>query len=137
MRILFLSIFFFISINAWSQLMTAAYHKQVQYADSLFKLKRYKEAASAYAVAFKSNRKKGLVDDRYRAAVSYTLSGNADSAFYNLFRIAERAGWNKFELLTTDSNLQSLHRDVRWNKLVNKVRSNKAETEAETKGDIP
>jgi len=59
------------------------------------------------------------------------LSGNPDSAFYNLFRMADRAGWNKYELLTADTNLKALHNDSRWNKLVNKVRSNKAETDVQ------
>ena len=115
--------------------MNAAYKKQIHTADSLFELKEYKAAASAYSSAFKKNGNKGLVDDRYHAAISYTFSNNIDSAFYNLFRIADKVGWSKYEQLINDSNLNLLHRDSRWNKLVNKVRSNKAETDVENKGN--
>jgi hypothetical protein len=115
--------------------MNTAYKKQIHYADSLFEVKEYRVVASAYFFAFKKNVNRGLVDDRYHAAVSYALSDNADSAFYNLFRIAEKVGWNNYVKLTTDSGLSSLHNDTRWNKLVNKVRSNKAETDVETKGN--
>jgi hypothetical protein len=128
-KILFLLLFLFSAKSLLAQQMPASYNRQIQYADSLFQLHDYKNAATAYSVAFKMNRKKGLVDDRYQAAVSYALSGNADSAFYNLFRIVDKAGWNKYEELTTDTNLKSLHVDERWNKLVNKVRNNKAGTE--------
>jgi len=110
--------------------MPVKYKKQIHFADSLFAVKEYKAAASAYSSAFNKNGNKGLVDDRYHAAICYTLSDNADSAFYNLSRIAEKAAWNKYEELTNDSNFASLNKDKRWNKLVNKVRSNKAEADA-------
>jgi hypothetical protein len=126
----------FISIQIFAQQMPESYEKQVLYADSLYQAKDYRKAASAYAYAFKMNGKKGLVEDRYHAAISYALSSNSDSAFYNLFRMADKAGWNKYELLTTDSSLKSLHSDERWNKLVNKVRNNKAESEIRTKGVV-
>jgi hypothetical protein len=131
MRFFIFLLFLLCSIVLYGQQMPESYRKQIQYADSLYKAQDYKKAASAYAYAFKMNGKKGLVADRYRAAVSYSLSNNVDSAFYNLFRIADRAGWNKYELLITDSNLTSLHIDARWNRLVNKVRNNKAESEIE------
>jgi hypothetical protein len=131
MRFFISLLFVFYSLVLYGQEMPESYRKQIHYADSLYKAQDYKKAASAFAYAFKMNGKKGLVADRYRAAVSYSLSNNVDSAFYNLFRIAERTGWSQYELLTTDSNLNSLHNDARWNKLVNKVRNNKAESEIE------
>src|SRR5437879_2462004 len=105
-----------------AQIVSEDYKKRAHYADSLYQLHDYKNAAIAYSSAFKLNRNKGLVEDRYNAACSYALSGNIDSAFYNLFRIVEKAGWNKYERLLHDTNLLTLHNDVRWNKLVNKVR---------------
>ena len=112
-----------------AQTVSENYTKQVQTADSLFRLHDYNQAASVYSDAFKLNNNKGLVDDRYNAARCFALAGNKESAFYNLFRIAERAAWNKYDVLMGDTNLSSLHNDERWNKLVNKVRSNKAESE--------
>jgi hypothetical protein len=134
MRFVFLLLLAASSPKAFPQQINGIYKKQIYLADSLFEMKEYKAAASAYASAFKKNGNKGLVDDRYRAATSYALSDNSDSAFYHLFRISDKGGWNRYEQLMSDSNLISLHNDSRWNKLVNKVRSNKAETDIETKG---
>jgi hypothetical protein len=125
-----LLLFICFSLNALSQQMNVRYKEQIHYADSLFAKQQYTGAASAYSIAFRQNGNKGLVEDRYHAAVSYALSANRDSALYNLFRMAEKAGWDKYEQLAADSNFISLHNDSRWNKLVNKVRSNKAETDA-------
>src|SRR4051812_2935914 len=130
-KIYLLLLLFFSFKNIYAQKLTPAYGKQIQLADSLYKNGDYPKAASAYASAFKNFNNKGLVDDRYHAACSYALSGNADAAFYHLFRIAEKAGWNKYELLISDSNLQALRKDARWNRLVNKVRNNKAETDVQ------
>jgi len=113
------------------QIVSADYKTHILIADSLYQQKNYKNAGSVYSVAFKVNGNKGLVNDRYHAACCYAVAGNTDSAFYNLFRIAEKAGWNKYELLISDTNFNSLHMDARWNKLVNKVRSNKAITDAD------
>jgi hypothetical protein len=130
-KIYLLFIIFFSFKIICAQEITPAYTRQIQIADSLYKGGDYKKAASAYAIAFKNFGNKGLVDDRYYAACSYALSENADSAFINLFRIAEKAGWNNYELLISDTNLQTLRPDARWNKLVNKVRNNKAESDVQ------
>jgi hypothetical protein len=61
-----------------AQEITPVYAKQIQIADSLYKSGDYKNAASAYASAFKNFGNKGLIDDRYHAACSYALSENAD-----------------------------------------------------------
>jgi hypothetical protein len=50
---------------------------------------------------------------------------------YQRMQIAEKAGWNNYQLLISDTNLQTLRKDARWNKLVNKVRNNKAETDVQ------
>jgi hypothetical protein len=130
-------LFICLSASALSQQMSAGYKKQIQLADSLFSQQQYGPAASAYSIAFRQNNNKGLVEDRYHAATGYALSNNADSAFYNLFRLAGKAGWNNYDKLITDSNLVSLHNDTRWGRLVNKVRSNKAETDVQSKNNHP
>jgi hypothetical protein len=106
------------------------YFHFVSIADSLQRVKNYKEAAQTYNAAFAAFKGKGFVNDRYKAACAYALTGNIDSAYYNLFRIANKGGWSEYDFLVTDADLFTLHSDPRWNKLVNKVRENKAQTES-------
>jgi hypothetical protein len=106
------------------------YFHLVSIADSLHRAKDFKGAAATYNAAFAVFKGKGFVNDRYKAACAYARIGNIDSAYYNLFRIANKGGWSEYEFLVSDSDLTVLHSDVRWNKLVNKVRNNKAAVEA-------
>jgi len=115
---------------AYSQHPPKAYFHLVSIADSLMRAKNFKEASATYGAAFAAFKGKGFVNDRYKAACAYARIGNIDSAYYNLFRIANKGGWNEYEFLISDSDLTALHSDVRWNKLVNVVRKNKAAAEA-------
>ena len=130
-----MKIIFSISLLLLSHLLYAqhppkAYFHLVSVADSLHRAKNFKEAAAMYNAAFTAFKGKGFVNDRYKAACAYARVGNVDSAYYNLFRIANKGGWNEYEFLVSDSDLLSLHDDPRWNKLVNTVRKNKAAAEA-------
>src|SRR4051794_24059718 len=123
MRFGFIVLLLFNANCLFAQMVSEDYKRQVLKADSLYRLQNFQQAALIYSEAFKLNNNKGLIEDRYNAASCFALAGNKESAFYNLFRIAERAGWNKYDSLIIDTNLNSLHGDERWNKLVNKVRS--------------
>lgn len=68
--------------------------------------------------AFKAMNYKGFAPDRFNAAKTMSMAGNADSAFYYLNVL-----WNKTEYIETDSllnekMLQPLHSDIRWRKLI-------------------
>lgn len=106
------------------------YFHHVSVADSLHRAKNFRDAAATYTAAFKSFKGRGFVNDRYKAACSYARTGNIDSSFYNLFRIADRGGWSEYDFLISDPDLSDLHSDSRWNTLVNKVRKNKAQAES-------
>jgi hypothetical protein len=123
-------ILLFFSQVAFSQHPPKAYFHLVSIADSLQRAKNFKEASATYGAAFAAFKGKGFVNDRYKAACAYARIGNVDSAYYNLFRIANKGGWSEYEFLISDSDLTALHDDVRWNKLVNTVRNNKATAEA-------
>ena len=109
---------------------TKQYSDFVKKADSLYRVKDYKNSASNYTSAFKANGWKGQATDRYNAACSWALSGNADSAFFQLDRIVRKANYSKFGHITTDSDLDGLHSDKRWLSLIELVKQNKDKAEA-------
>lgn len=108
---------------------TKQYSAFVKKADSLYRVKDYQSSALNYSSAFKANGWKGFANDRYNAACSWALSGNADSAFFQLYRIARKANYSNYEHITTDSDLDGLHSDKRWPSLIDLVKQNKAKAE--------
>lgn len=129
-KIIPLLFFGMLGIAGYAQHPPVSYFHLVSVADSLQRANNFKEAAHTYNAAFAAFSGKGFVNDRYKAACSYARIGNIDSAFYNLFRIADRGGWSEYDFLLSDTDLFVLHSDARWNSLVNKVRKNKAEVES-------
>lgn len=108
---------------------TPAYYALVKQADSLYKAKAYPQSAATYTEAFKANNWLGMVDDRYNAACSWALVGNADSSFAQLNRIATRGKYTNYGYITTDTDLASLHADSRWKSLIDRIQANKQEAE--------
>jgi hypothetical protein len=130
-KIILLSIVSIVFSNlAFSQSMDK-YNELVKEAWSLYELKQPKESADKYNQAFESNDGKAYPDDRYNAACSYSLSGNTDTAFYHLFRLAEHplVKYKNYNHITVDGDLVALHNDKRWNKLIDIVKANKDEAE--------
>lgn len=128
MRTIFFLLF---SISATFCLgQTKQYSDFVKKADSLYEVKDYKNSASYYSLAFKANGWKGSGSDRYNAACSWALSGNADSAFFQLNRIAKKANYSNYAHITTDTDLKALHADKRWLPLIELIKQNKEKAEA-------
>jgi hypothetical protein len=107
------------------------YKELVKVAWGLYESKDFKESADKYNEAFESNEGKAYLDDRYNASCSYALAGNSDKAFYHLFRLAEHPlmKYRNYNHITTDRDLNSLHSNARWLKLINIVKANKEEAE--------
>lgn len=99
-------------------------------ADSLYNARDYLNAAQTYTKAFQTFGGKGYVEHRYNAGCSWALANNADSAFFQLFRIAEKANYKEYKHITTDPDLVSLHADSRWARLTDLVKQNKEKAEA-------
>jgi hypothetical protein len=105
---------------------------QVKYAElieeawSLFKGKEYRKSVEKYAEAFIVVAGKERVNDRYNAACAWALANEPDSAFVQLFKIAENGNYTNIEHITTDTDLNSLHNDARWIKVIEIVRNNEA-----------
>ncbi|MEL7122827.1 MAG: DUF6624 domain-containing protein [Bacteroidota bacterium] len=98
---------------------------------SLYESKEYKKSAEKYQAAFDELEGKAYPNDRYNAACSYALAGDTESSFYHLLYLAENANIKYRDLnhISTDTDLNSLHPDDRWNKLIGIVESNKLEYE--------
>jgi len=127
-------VLFFAGLSAavfvYAQSNSPSYRTLAKEAMSLYYAKDYKASAMKFSEAFRANGGKGLVDDRYNAACSWALAGYPDSAFFNLERIAAKANYDDYNHITVDSDLNSLHKDKRWNRLLKTIKANKEKEEA-------
>lgn len=117
-----------LSLNAHSQL-SSGYTENIKKGEALYQAKDFAASAKAYSLAFAFNGGKGMQDDRYNAACSYALAGNADSAFVYLFGAAEKNKYSNYNHIITDTDLDALHKDKRWTALMAKVKENKDKEE--------
>ena len=101
------------------------YFVLVKKADSLHRVKDYKNAAFTYSSAFKTFGWTGYVNDRYNASCCWAIMGVIDSAFFNLERIASRANYSDYKRLISESSFIFLHNDYRWKQLLQVVKANK------------
>ena len=104
------------------------YSKLIQNGWKLCLKKDYKNSAKLYESAFKLNENVPLAD-RYNASCIYALEGNSDNAFRHLYIIANQLKWDDLNYLKSDTDLNSLHADLRWEKLIAIVSKNKQEAE--------
>ncbi len=108
----------------------AKYDSLVNVAWNFYQAKDFKSSANNYSAAFVALGHKGQSTDRYNAACSWTLIGNADSAFFQLNNISTKQHYSNFKHISTDTNLARLHNDSRWEQLMTVVKSNKEKEEA-------
>lgn len=125
---IFFSCFFWVR-HAHAQ-SEQAYDSLVTQAFGLYEIKEYKASAEKYAEAFVTFGGKGYPGDRYNAACSWSLAGQSDSAFVQLFKIVLKSGYSNLEHITSDTDLNSLHKDKRWKKVIKQVTANKEKEEA-------
>jgi hypothetical protein len=106
------------------------YNEHVDTASALYHSKEYKKSAAKYLEAFELLEGKAYPNDRYNAACSYALAQDTENSFYHLFRLAESTTrYSDYHHITNDTDLNSLHKDKRWNKLIALVKANKEEKE--------
>jgi hypothetical protein len=106
------------------------YSEIIKEAWSLYESKDYLKSGEMYSDAFDALGGKGMVNDRYNAACSWALANKPDSAFVQLFKIAEKGNYTNYGHITTDTDLNSLHNDERWAKVITIIKSNKEKEEA-------
>ena len=121
--------FLFTKQLSYAQDVPNEYFDLVKIADSLYRIKDYKNSANKYSEAFKSNSWKGFSSDRYNAACSWALASVPDSALFQLDKIATFMNYTNYNHITNDSDLISLHKDIRWKNLIEKIKLNKDKEE--------
>jgi len=101
------------------------YDVLIRKADSLYRVKDYKNSALAFSNAFNEPDAKPTMNHRYNAACSYALANNGDSAFINLNYIATLMNYTNYGHIKSDPDLKSLYTDSRWKPLIEIVKANK------------
>lgn len=96
-------------------------------AEEYYDTKEYLKSANKYIEAFELM-EHGDRGDRYNAACSFALAEDIESAFSQLFIIAKTPySYNNHDWITKDSDLNSLHKDQRWNELISMIKINQEE----------
>ncbi|MDQ7918072.1 hypothetical protein RBU60_10830 [Mesonia sp. MT50] len=92
--------------------------------------KEYLKSARKYNEAFKVLGEKSNSTDRYNAACSWALANKVDSSFVQLLNVANEGNYINYDHITTDSDLNNLHDDQRWDEVLTQVKANKEKAEA-------
>lgn len=112
-----------------AQAQTATFSTLRGQALSAYHNKQYRESAQRYEDAFRVKAAEPAAGDFYNAACSWALAGEASKAFQDLDR-ATQAGWDDVTHLKTDSDLDALHTDKRWEPMLRKLEARVAQAEA-------
>jgi len=129
-KITLLAILSFLVFNLTYSQDQEKYSKLIKEAWNLYQSKDFLKSGQKYSEAFVTLDGDGKVNDRYNAACSWALANEADAAFVQLFKIAQEDNFTNLGHITIDPDLNSLHKDERWNKLIVIVKSNKEKAEA-------
>jgi len=116
------------SLSAQS-ITTDNYPQLIKDAQILSEKGEYRNSGQKYKQAFELLGGKGLIKDRYDAAVNWSLANEKDSAFYELFKIANNGNYTDLIYICSDENLEYLHSDPRWNDVIEIITQNKANSE--------
>lgn len=106
-------------------------------ADSLYKNNQFSQAVNLYIIAFKINNDRGEVKHRYNTACCYAKLNEHDSAFFHLFRIAEKGNYYNYIEIQKEKYLEPLQKDSRWAILIKLIKSNAVKMEETFDSQIP
>jgi hypothetical protein len=93
-------------------------------ADTLFKNGAYAAAANLYTTAFKKNNDRGQVKHRYNTARCFAKLQQNDSAFFHLYRIAEKGNYYNYIEIESEKYFTLLHADAKWLALIKIIKRN-------------
>lgn len=119
---------FVAALPLFSQQAPPEYKEFITKAESFYKDKEYKKAALAYSSAFKSYGWLGASSDRYNAARAWSMAKIPDSAFYNLYRLINKKGYDDYDKIIKEEAFNPLYADKRWQPLMSQVKLNKLPT---------
>lgn len=112
-----------LSSLTYAQMNQAKYAEYTGIADSLFKLKRYGEAADNYTTAFSFYEWKATPFHRYQAGASNAQAGRMDSAFFHVNRMIARDLFVDTLDLINDEYFVPMHKDIRWKSSLNTLKA--------------
>lgn len=112
-----------VSSFSWAQVNQQKYAEYAGIADSLFKLKKYSEAADNYTTAFSYYEWKARPNHRYQAGAANAQAGRMDSAFFHLNRMIARDLFVDTVDLINDAYFVPMHTDVRWKSSLNTLKA--------------
>jgi|GEM_PF-4065664 len=111
----------FIGLSSFCQLASQYYKK----ADSLYKIQEFQNAAIAYATAIRNDNDAGI-GKYWNCACSWSLAGNADSAFHYL-KYLENSGKTTIlntNGLTEEEDFIFIRSDKRWKDAITRISEN-------------
>lgn len=95
------------------------YKDLIKKADSSYNAKSYDLSNDFYKKAFKIETKNS--NDLYNGACASALANEKENAFFYL-KLSINNGWTYLEQLKTDNDLESLHSETKWPKLIKKLK---------------
>jgi hypothetical protein len=101
------------------------YSELIKEAWDLYNSKEYLKSGEKYAEALVGMKSTEKGRDRYNAACSWALANQIDASFVQLFKIAKNGNYTNLGHITTDSDLNVLHSDKRWEEVIRIVTKNK------------
>jgi len=115
-KLVFFGFFLFFATSLVGQ--NPDYQFFARQADSLFRLGNFPNSAAKFSQAFETFGWRGYSEDRFTAARAWALSGNADSAIFQLQRLLEKTDFlDKNEAWQTNPDFGLLQNDFRWKRL--------------------
>ncbi len=106
------------------------YSELINEAWKFYQNKEYLKSGQKYSEAFVGLNNGEMAYDRYNAACSWVLANQLDSSFVQLFKISKYGNFKNLNHIITDADLNSLHKDERWSKIIDIVKVNKEKAEA-------
>ena len=114
MKKIILLAFFAIFFTSYGQ----NYKDLIKKGDSCYNAKEYKISRDFFAKAFKIETKNS--NNLYNGACASALANDKKNAF-SWLNLSTDNGWTNLEHLKTDSDLESLHSEINWKKLIEKL----------------
>ena len=86
--------------------------------EELYEQKSYKEAAIEFDKLFKLNGFQLSINELYNGCCVYSLNDEFEKAFDILKHLVANEGFADFALITSDTDLENLHKYPQWNELI-------------------
>lgn len=129
---------FFISKDKDSiKILSFGYSELISAGDKFYTKKDFTNAAYCYIKAFNDNNGLGKVDDRLKAACCFSMLGNNDSSFVQLFRIVSKGHYTNLNEINSIDNLKPLYQDKRWPEVIALINKNRNELIEKMNKEIP